>query len=54
VAQRLLSDWGMASTRFTKVLPRDYARVLAAREQAKAEGLDDATTTERMMQAANG
>ncbi|QGN32385.1 glutamate synthase large subunit [Microlunatus sp. Gsoil 973] len=54
VAERLLADWGMASTRFTKVLPRDYARVLAAREQAKAEGLDDATTTERMMHAANG
>ncbi|QDP96961.1 glutamate synthase large subunit [Microlunatus elymi] len=54
VAERLLADWGMSATRFTKVLPRDYARVLAAREQAKAEGLDDVTTTSRMMEAANG
>ncbi len=54
VAARLLADWGMAATRFTKVLPRDYARVLAAREQAEAEGLDEMTTTARMMEAANG
>ena len=54
VAERLLDDWGMASTRFTKVLPRDYARVLAARDQAKADGLDEADTTAKMMGAANG
>ena len=36
------------------VLPRDYARVLAARELAESEGLDDATTTTRMMEAAHG
>jgi glutamate synthase (NADPH/NADH) large chain len=54
IAGRLLDDWGMAAMRFTKVLPRDYARVLAAREQAEAEGLDETTTTSRMMEAANG
>ena len=54
VAARLLADWTGSAGRFTKVLPRDYARVLAAREQAESEGLDDATTTTRMMEAAHG
>ncbi|HYP44514.1 MAG TPA: glutamate synthase large subunit [Propionibacteriaceae bacterium] len=54
VAATLLADWDSARVRFTKVLPRDYARVLAAREQAESEGLDDATTTTRMMEAAHG
>jgi glutamate synthase (NADPH) large chain len=54
VAEALLADWASSSRRFTKVLPRDYARVLAAREQAESEGLDEATTTTRMMEAAHG
>ncbi len=54
VAKELLADWAASSRRFTKVLPRDYARVLAAREQAESEGLDEATTTSRMMEAAHG
>ncbi len=54
VAARLLADWDNVAGRFTKVLPRDYARVLAAREQAESEGLDEATTTTRMMEAAHG
>ena len=52
VAAALLADWEAARTRFTKVLPRDYARVIAAREQAETDGLDEATTTVRMMEAA--
>jgi glutamate synthase (NADPH/NADH) large chain len=51
VAEGLLADWAFSSTRFTKVLPREYAKVVAAREQAESEGLDEATTTLRMMQA---
>ena len=54
VAERLLADWESAVGRFTKVLPRDYARVLEARALAESEGLDEATTTTRMMEAANG
>src|SRR5829696_60872 len=54
VAKDLLADWAASARRFTKVLPRDYARVLAAREQAESEGLDEATTTSRMMEAAHG
>ena len=54
VAAYLLDDWEAAGRRFTKVLPRDYARVLAARERAELEGLDEATLTDRMMEAARG
>ena len=43
VAERLLADWGSSVGRFTKVLPRDYARVLAARDQAERDGLDEAS-----------
>ena len=45
---------GGGPSRFTKVLPSDYARVIAAREQAETEGLDEATPTEHMMEAARG
>jgi glutamate synthase (NADPH/NADH) large chain len=54
VAASLLSDWHTSARRFTKVLPRDYARVLAARQQAEVEGLDEAGTTHKMMEAAHG
>jgi glutamate synthase (NADPH/NADH) large chain len=56
VARRLLADWEGAARRFTKVMPRDFARVLAVRAQAEAEGLDpdsDVVWT-RIMEAAHG
>jgi glutamate synthase (NADPH/NADH) large chain len=40
LAQRLLADGEAALARFVKVMPRDYAAVLAARETAISEGLD--------------
>ncbi|MDQ1294588.1 MAG: glutamate synthase large chain [Actinomycetota bacterium] len=40
VARRLLEDWDASLARFTKVMPRDYARVVAIRRRAEAEGLD--------------
>ncbi len=54
VAAALLAGWENAQARFTKVLPRDYARVLAAAELARAAGLDETATTARMMAAAHG
>ncbi len=55
VARGLL-DAGAASwrERFTKIVPRDYARVLAARADAEASGLSETETVERMMEAAHG
>ncbi|MEU9844831.1 glutamate synthase-related protein, partial [Actinomadura sp. NPDC048032] len=40
VARRLLEDWDAAAARFTKIMPRDYRRVLDAMAQAEAEGRD--------------
>ncbi|AQP47189.1 glutamate synthase large subunit [Tessaracoccus aquimaris] len=40
--------------RFTKVLPRDYARIMAVREMSAADGLDENETTKLMMEAAHG
>ncbi len=48
-----LADEDLA-TRFTKVLPRDYARIMKARAAAEAAGLSESETTEKMMEAAHG
>jgi glutamate synthase (NADPH/NADH) large chain len=49
VAARLLSDWD--PSRFTKVMPKDYKRVLSAASQAEREGRD---VNEAVMAAAHG
>ncbi|MGI8887705.1 MAG: glutamate synthase large subunit [Nocardioidaceae bacterium] len=54
VATRLLSDWPAALQRFTEVMPRDYRRVLAAKETAESEGLGEDETTAAMMGALHG
>ena len=51
VGAALLADWDRNVERFTKVMPRDYKRVLAAREQAAASGRD---VDEAIMEAAHG
>jgi glutamate synthase (NADPH) large chain len=53
VAERLLQLDDLKD-RFTTVMPRDYARVLAARTEAQEAGLDEQATTAMMMEAANG
>ena len=40
VAEALLADWPPAAARFTKVMPKDYKRVLEAMERARQEGVD--------------
>ena len=40
VAKSLMEDWQSAKARISLVMPRDYARVLAAMERAEREGLD--------------
>ena len=39
VAKELLSDWDKSKSRFTLVMPRDYARVLEVMAKAQREGL---------------
>jgi glutamate synthase (NADPH/NADH) large chain len=56
VAWRLLQDWDAARARFTKVMPRAYAKVVQVRRQAELEGLDldSDTVWARIMEASNG
>ncbi|MDN5727045.1 MAG: glutamate synthase-related protein, partial [Propionibacteriales bacterium] len=54
VARALLADWDEAVRRFTKVVPRDWARVVAVAQRAEAAGLGEDETTRQMMAAAHG
>jgi len=51
VAQKILDHWSDYSSRFVKVMPRDYKRVLAAIKKAEAEGT---SVDEAVMEAAHG
>jgi glutamate synthase (NADPH/NADH) large chain len=39
-AAGLVADWWAAGRRFTKVMPKDYKRVLRLRAEAEAKGMD--------------
>ncbi len=54
VAERVLRAWTVEMSRFRKVMPRDYKRVLEVMEKAKAEGLSEAAAAEKVMEAARG
>ncbi|MHA6803365.1 glutamate synthase large subunit [Salinifilum ghardaiensis] len=51
VARELLADWDLAVERFGKIMPRDFKRVLTARQQAERDGRD---VNEAIMEAAHG
>ncbi|MBM7787544.1 glutamate synthase large subunit [Tenggerimyces flavus] len=51
VAEALRIDWSSSVERFTKVMPKDYKRVLQARAKAEAEGRD---VDVAIMEAAHG
>jgi glutamate synthase (NADPH/NADH) large chain len=51
VARTLLADWDVSVERFGKVMPKDYKRVLQAREAAERDGRD---VNEAIMEAAHG
>ena len=51
VAYGLLTDWDDAVERFTKVMPKDFKRVLQAREAAERDGRDPNVA---IMEAAHG
>jgi glutamate synthase (NADPH/NADH) large chain len=51
LARALLTDWDIAVERFGKVMPKDYKRVLQAREAAERDGRD---VNEAIMEAAHG
>jgi glutamate synthase (NADPH/NADH) large chain len=51
VAHALLKDWESAKSRFSLVMPRDYARVLAVIAQAERDGVP---ADQAIMEAING
>ncbi len=52
VARRMLAAWSVEVSRFRKVMPVDYKRVLTVMADARAEGLDETETVNRVMEAA--
>jgi glutamate synthase domain-containing protein 3 len=52
VAQRIMNDWNNNVKHFTKVMPRDYKRVLEAVAEAKASGATGSAIDEAIMAAA--
>ena len=54
VAAALLADWDASLARFTEVMPRDFKRVLEAREEALADGLDEDQANARIMEVLHG
>ena len=54
VASALVDRWADAVGEFRMVMPRDYARVLKVMKDAESEGLDEAATLDRVMEASRG
>ncbi|WP_141013759.1 glutamate synthase large subunit [Nocardioides sambongensis] len=54
VAEALLADWDAALARFTEVMPRDYAKVLAVQAEAEADGLDAEQAANKVMEVLYG
>ena len=54
VAQRVLNDFDTEVAHFRKVMPRDYKLVLSVMASAKADGLTEQETSDRVMEAARG
>ncbi|MGB8858442.1 MAG: glutamate synthase large subunit [Ilumatobacteraceae bacterium] len=54
LAQRIVDAWETEAAQFKRVMPIDYERVLGVMAKAEAEGLDEAATLERVMEASRG
>ena len=54
VARGVLASWEVEVSKFRKVMPGDYKRVLEAREEAREEGLDEDQTNSRIMEVLHG
>jgi glutamate synthase (NADPH/NADH) large chain len=54
LADRIVSQWSTEVSKFRKVMPRDYRKVLTVMEAARAEGLNESDTAQRIMEAARG
>jgi glutamate synthase (NADPH/NADH) large chain len=50
----VLVDWVKQQQAFVKVLPRDYARVMAVLAKAAADGANEEETSKRVMESVHG
>ncbi len=53
MGQRILTDWENELKNFTKVMPRDFKKVLQAIAEAKASGMTGSDVDTAIMAAAN-
>jgi glutamate synthase (NADPH/NADH) large chain len=53
-AKQIVGQWKTQSAKFVKVLPRDYARVMAVLAKASADGLSEDETSKRVMESVHG
>jgi glutamate synthase (NADPH/NADH) large chain len=53
-AERMLSSWSVEVSKFRKIMPTDYRRVLEVLESAEREGLSESEAISRVMEAARG
>ncbi len=54
VGARLLASWDTEVSNFRKVMPRDFKRVLAVMDEARAAGRSEQETLDRVMEVARG
>jgi glutamate synthase (NADPH/NADH) large chain len=54
IAQKILNSWTTEESRFRKVMPRDYKRVLQVLDEAREKGLSEDETSELVMEVARG
>ncbi|MDJ0768057.1 MAG: glutamate synthase large subunit [Ilumatobacter sp.] len=54
VAKGMLASWSVDVSRFRKVMPVDYKRVLTVMAESEAAGLSESETVDRVMEAARG
>ncbi len=54
VARRLLAAWNVEVSRFRKVMPNDYKRVLTVMRESEAAGLSEDETMARVMASSHG
>jgi glutamate synthase (NADPH/NADH) large chain len=53
-AKQMAAQWSTHSVKFVKVLPRDYARVMAVLAKASADGVSEEETSRRVMESVHG
>jgi glutamate synthase (NADPH/NADH) large chain len=54
VAKRMLASWSVEVSKFRKVMPVDFKRVLTVMAESEAAGLGEDETVNRVMEAARG